>query len=145
MSSVSSIGPAAPTPDPANANAKANALGPAIENYVHSLSQNDLDVIARQTVDLGKLASSVTHAASTAIRAAAGDLEKMLLAPVAVPGLSQHVSILTASQHYLESPATAELRPLIDELHKNEFAFQLMCGELHLLSGSIKNPTLPGN
>ncbi len=135
MSSVSGLGPVTPPGEPRGG---AN-LGQALENYAklfaHPTTQN-LEEIAQKTVELDKLAHSVMHAAAPAIRVVAGDLEHLLQSPLSV--MNKDVSILTASKHYLENPATAELGDLIQELCHNEFALGLMCNELTLLSGAIK-------
>lgn len=146
MSRITSIGPSTPPNEPRNS----NSLGQAIESYADLLSHpnpantSELQAIAQKTVELSKLAQSVMHAASPALRGAADDLEKLLQSPLSVPGMPDNVSILTAAQHYLSDPATAELGPLVQELCLNSFALGLMCNELTLLSGSIKNQSALG-
>ena len=141
MSAISGPGPVLPPHEP-----RGNPpLGQAIESYAKLLAHpnptnpHDLETIAKKTVELSKLAHSVMHAASTAIRSTAGDLDKLLLAPI-----SNEVSILKASEHYLENPANVELGDLVQELCNNSLALGLMCNELALLSGSIKNPNALG-
>lgn len=122
-----------------------HSLGQAIDYYATLLSHpnptnsSDLQAIAQKTVELSKLAQSVMSAASPALRGAADDLEKLLQSPLSVPGMPGNVSILTAAEHYLSDPATAELGPLVQELCYNHFALGIMCNELTLLSGSIKS------
>lgn len=145
MSRITSIGPATPPNEPRGS----VPLGQAIESYANLLSHpnpanmHELKVIAEKTVELSKLARSVIHAASPALRGVADDLEKLLESPLSVSGMPENVSILTASEHYLNDPATAELGPLVQELCHNSFALGVMCAELTLLSGSIKNPGAP--
>lgn len=146
MSRIQSIGPATPSNDPRGV----SSLRQAIETYTHLLSHpnpdntRELENIAQKTVELSTLAKSVMHAASPALRQTADDLENLLKSPLAVTGMPKEISILTASEHYLNDPATAELGPLVQELCHNNLALGLMCNELTLLSNSIKNPNALG-
>lgn len=120
-------------------------LGQALDSYAKLLghpNSNDLAMIAKKTVELSELAKSVMHAASPALRSTAGDLEHLLQSPYS----TQHhtVSLLKASEDYLQDPANAELPELIAELSHNQLALGLMCNELSLLSGTIKNPNALG-
>lgn len=136
MSSVSGLGPVPPAGEPRGG----SNLSQALENYAKLLANPDpqkLDDIARKTVELDNLAHSVMNAASPKLRNAAGDLEHLLQSPLSV--MNKEVSILTASKHHLENPATSELKDLVQELCNNQLALGLMCNELTILSGAIKS------
>lgn len=123
-----------------------NPLGQALDSYAKLLGHpgsNDLKTIAQRTVELSKIAKSVMHAAPPALRTIAGDLEHLLQSPYS----TEHhtVSLLKASEDFLQDPANAELPELIQELSHNQLALGVMCNELSLLSGTIKNPNALGN
>lgn len=123
-------------------------LGEALEAYAELLNPShpqNLEKIARVTIEISKLAQSVMHATSPTLRTIGTDVEHLLQSPYSVPTMDQDVSILKASEHYLENPSTAELGPLIQELRHNPNALVVMCNELTLLSGAIKNPIGPAN
>lgn len=115
-------------------------LRQAIESYAQLLehpnpaSPNELESIAKKTVELSHLAQSVVHAASPALRRAATDLEKLLQSPPS----TNTVSLLKASEDYLANPTNTELKELVQELGHNSFALGLMRNELSLLSGEIR-------
>jgi hypothetical protein len=141
MASISGLGPAIPPNEPR----ASNALGQALESYAKlfaSSNPQNLQEIAQKTVELDKLAHSVMDAASPAIRSTAGDLEHLLTSPLSV--MNKEVSILAASQHYLDNPATAELSDLVQVLCNNKLALGLMCKELSLLSSAANNPSASG-
>lgn len=138
MADISRMGPVDPR--------SGNPLGQALESYAKLLghpNSNDLETIAQRTVELSELAKSVMHAASPALRSTAGDLEHLLQSPYS----TEHhtVSLLRASEDYLKDRANAELPELIQELSQNQLALGLMCNELSLLSGTIKNPNALGS
>ncbi len=137
MTSIAGAGSTPPSP---------SEFGNAIEHYAHifSAATPRPDQIAKETIALSKQAHTVMTAASPVIKKAAADLEKLLETPVSIPEKPQGVSILTAAQHYMDNPTTAELEPLIKELYKNSLALKCMREELNLLSNSIKNPSAPG-
>lgn len=143
---IQRIGPSTPPNDPR----QGSSFGEALESYAglfahpNPSNANELKTIAQKTVELSRLAQSVMHAASPIIRTAADGLEKMLTAPLSVAEMPKQVSILTAAEHYLNDPATAELGPLVQELCQNEYALHAMCRELTDLSAEIKNPNAPG-
>ncbi len=141
MADISRVGPVVPPNDPRGG----NPLGQALDSYAKLLghpTSNDLEMIAQRTVELSKLAKSVMHAASPALRTTAGDLEHLLQSPYS----TEHhtVSLLKASEDYLQDHGNAELPELIQELCHNQLALGLMCNELSLLSGTIKNPNALG-
>ncbi len=140
MSSVSGLGPVIPPNDPRSA----SLLAPALENYAKLLANpnsDKLETIAQKTVELSNLAHSVMHAASPALRSTASDLEHLLTAPVSV--MNKEVSILTACEHYRDNPE--ELNALVQELCHNPDALRVMCNELTLLSGAVRNPNAPAS
>lgn len=120
-----------------------SSLGSAIDSYARLLSHpnpaspQELRALAETTVKLDKLSQLVAHTASPAIKGTAEDLEKLLKSPLPVSE-SKDVSILTAAEHYLENPSTAELGPLVKELCHNSFALKVMHDELTILSNSVK-------
>jgi len=118
------------------------ALRQALESYTELLvhpdpaSPNDLETIAKKTVELSKLAHSVMQAASPTLRSTAGDLEHLLKSPLSTP--NNTVSLLKASEDYLANPTNTELKELVQELGHNNLALGLMRNELSILSGEIR-------
>ncbi len=139
---IQRLGPTTPPSDPHRASSS-GTLGQTLQTYAELLSHpnpsnpRDLEAIARTTVELRESAKSVMHAASPVLRTAASDLENLLQSPLSVKGITSTVSILTASEHYLKNPATAELGPLVQELCHNVYALERMRNELSLLSKEI--------
>lgn len=146
--SVSGLGPVPPPNEPGGGNPLSQALESYAElldpSHAQNLDQN-LRKIAQTTIELNHLAQSVMDAASPKLRSIGIDLEHLLQSPLSVTTMNQEVSILNASEHYLENPSTAELGPLIQELRHNHEALVVMRNELILLSDAVKNPSAAGS
>ncbi len=132
---------------PSGTSTAPRALGQALEIYATLLSHpepsnpTNLQAIAEQTVQLEHLAQNVINTAAPTIQSIGRDLEHLLTTLHSIS--DKNVSMLRASQDYLENPANADLGPLIQEFLHNPLTLKVMCEELFILSGSIMNPKTP--
>jgi mevalonate kinase len=119
-------------------------LSLALDSYAKLFANpttEHLEEIARETVQLQKLAVSVMNATSPTIRTIASDLEHLLQSPHSV--MNQEVSILRAAEHYLANHSNEELKGIVRVLSHNQLALGVMCNELSLLSTAAKSPSAP--
>jgi len=69
----------------------------------------------------------------------AGEIvETILTQPLIIPGLQKSVSLLEASKHYLENPASPELKKMLETFLRHPAALEIMLQEFKLLSQDLR-------
>lgn len=68
----------------------------------------------------------------------AGEIvENILTQPLSIPGLAKNISLLEASQGYLQDPASPDLKKMLETFLQHPAALEVMLQEFKLLAQDL--------
>ena len=73
------------------------------------------------------------------LRDAGEIVENILSQPLSIPGLEKPLSLLQASQVYLQDPASPELKKILETFLQHPAALEVMLQEFKLLAQDLGN------